>query len=270
MSDSTNDRGQTTPSMEQEQKKVGLPKPPLFTTDYIAMAEILEFTLDRFGRLVLALMYYTLDGTMPDDLPPDLKMMFCLYQRKVDAAREKYQNKCTINAENGRKGGLTKAENAKGKPVCGANFKPPTQKQFRDAVAHFVDSGDIGEDTSDYDSDAFFDQLNESGWAINNKPIQCRSDWEYAIKAKFFEFNVASIRHLHYPVFSAIFSDFCPDGVKNGGEWAENATYDFFDTYDENSKCWIVQEENFPLPQWKSALTQFMTQYNLHSDSSDT
>lgn len=267
MSDSETEQEQTTPSMEQKQKKIGLPKPPLFTTDYIAMAEILEFTLDRFGRLVLALMYYTLDGTMPDDLPPDLKMMFCLYQRKVDAAREKYQNKCTINAENGRKGGLTKAENAKGKPVCGANFKPPTQKQFRDAVEHFVDIGDIDDDTSDYDIDAFYDNLNQNGWTINKKPIQCRADWEFAIRAKFFNFNVSSIKHLYYRVFSAIFADFCPDGKENGGKWADNATYDFLETYDGDSKCWTIQGKNFPATKWEDALAQFMKQY---SESSDT
>lgn len=79
-------------SGQAEGKKPGLPKPPLFTSDYIAMAEILEFALDRFGKLVLALMYYTTDGTMTDDLPPDLKMMFGVYQRKIDAAREKYDH----------------------------------------------------------------------------------------------------------------------------------------------------------------------------------
>lgn len=259
MSDSTNDRGQTTPSMEQEPKKVGLPKPPLFTTDYITMAEILQFAMERFGQLVLALMYYTADGTMPDDLSPDLKMMFGIYQRKVDAALEKYKKKCATNAENGSKGGKAKAENSK-KKTTGAKFTPPTQKQFRDAVKHFADCGDIDEDTSDYDRDAFFDQLEESGWAIKNRPIQCRSDWEYAIRAKFFNFNVSSISHLYYSVFSAIFSDFCPDGGESGGEWADNTTYAFFDTYDENSKCWIVQGENFPANQWKTALAKFMTQ----------
>lgn len=253
----------------QEGKKVGLPRPPFYASEYLDMAEILQFAMEQFGQLILAIMRYTVDERISEDLPPDLKIMFSIYRKKIDFAREKYIKKCTTNAENGSKGGKAKAENSK-KKTTGAKFTPPTQKQFRDAVKHFADCGDIDEDTSDYDRDAFFDQLEESGWAIKNRPIQCRSDWEYAIRAKFFNFNVSSISHLYYSVFSAIFSDFCPDGGESGGEWADNTTYDFFDTYDENSKCWIVQGENFPAPQWKSALTQFMTQYDRHSESSDT
>ena len=87
VNDHTHEVGQITPaptSDRQEGKKIGLPKPPLFTSDYITMAEILQFAMERFGQLVLALMYYTTDGTIPDDLPPDLNMMFGIYQRKVD------------------------------------------------------------------------------------------------------------------------------------------------------------------------------------------
>ena len=68
-------------------------------------------------------------------------------------------------------------------------------------------------------------------------------------------------------MFSAIFANFCIDKGKDGGQWADNATYDFMDTYDENSKCWIVQGESFRPPDWKDALTRFIEGY---SDSSDT
>ena len=245
----------------REQKTPGLPKPPLYTSDYIAMAEILKFAMERFGQLILALMYYTADGTMPNDLPPDINMMFEIYQRKIDAARTKYENKCTTNAKNGSKGGKKKAENAK-KESSGDKFSPPTKKQFREAVAHFADCGDIDDDTSDYDSDAFYDQLKECGWTIGKKHIQYRSEWEAAIRAKFFDFNISSIRNLYYPAFSAIFSDFCLDKCENRGEWADNATYDFLDTYDEDSKCLIVQGESFPISKWRSALAEFMKQYS--------
>ena len=270
MNDHTNTEGQTVPMPgpdgQGEGKKPGLPKPPLFTSDYIAMAEILQFAMERFGQLVLALMYYTADGTMLDDLPSDLKIMFGIYQRKVDAAREKYENKCAANAKNGAKGGKAKAENARKKPD-GVKFSPPTQKQFRDAVKHFVDMDEISEDTTDYDADSFFDKLRDAGWTIGGAPIQSRTDWETAIKAKFFDFNIASVCHLYYPVFSTIFADFCTGEGVRGAEWADNATYDFMDTYDKGSKCWIVQGERFCAADWKNALAQFMRQ---SSDSSDT
>lgn len=252
-------------SSEQVTPKTGLPKPPLFTSDYIAMAEILEFALDRFGRLVLALMYYTMDGTMPDDLPPDLKMMFGIYQRKVDAARDKYSHVCSVRAESGAKGGKQKAANAQ-KKSAGAKFNPPTQKQFRDAVEHFIDNGEISEDTTDYDADSFFDKLRDAGWTIGGAPIQSRTDWEMAIKAKFFEFNIASVRHLYYPVFSAVFADFCTGDGTRGAEWADNATYDFMETYDEDSKCWVIQGKKFHAAQWRDALAWFMEQYSESSN----
>lgn len=263
MSDSTSEREQNTPDMStdgQQQKKVGLPKPPLFTSDYITMAEILQFAMERFGQLVLALMYYTMDGTMPDDLPADLRMMFGIYQRKVDAAREKYENKCATNAENGSKGGKAKAENAR-KKSPGAKFTPPTLKQFQAAVKHFVDEDEIPEETTDYDADAFFDELKDSGWTIGGAPIQSRADWEAAIRAKFYQYDCALPGHYYYMIFSVVFADFraCKD--------ADSATCDFMDTYDNTSKSWIIQGERFPTTDWKSALARFMKQYSECSDT---
>ena len=269
MNDYFNEAEQITPAPPQdvqERKKAGLPRPPFYASEYLDMAEILQFAMDRFGQLILAIMRYTVDETVPEDFPPDINVMFEVYRRKIDFAREKYVKKCATNAENGSKGGKAKAENAKRKSGEN-NFKPPTQKQFRDAVAHFVDTGDINEDTSDYDSDAFFDQMKDNGWTINGKPITCRTDWEAAIRAKFFKFRVSSISHLYYLVFSAIFADFCPDGKENGGEWADNATYDFLDTYDEDSKCWTVQGDSYPAPKWEAALVHFMQQYSGFSDT---
>lgn len=269
MNDHPNIGGQippTSPPDGQEGKKVGLPRPPFYASEYLDMAEILQFAMERFGQLILAIMRYTLDETIPEDLTPDLKIMFSVYQKKIDFAREKYKKKCATNTENGSKGGKAKAENSRKKTI-GAKFTPPTQKQFRDAVQHFADNDEIPEDTTDYDADSFFDELKDSRWTIGGAPIQSRRDWESAIKAKFFKFNIASVRHLYYPVFSAIFANFCIDKGKDGGQWADNATYDFMDTYDENSECWIVQGESFRPPDWKDALTRFIEGY---SDSSDT
>ena len=245
---------------KQSQKKPGLPRPPLYTDDYITMAEALEFMMEQFGKLILALMYYTANGTMPDDLSPDLKVMFSIYQKKIDFAREKYEKKCATNAENGAKGGKAKAENAQ-KKSSGAKFRPPTLKQFQAAVKHFVDEGEISGGMTDYDVDSFFDELNDAGWTIGGAPIQSRTDWEMAIKAKFYHHDCALPDHYYYMIFSAVFADFraCED--------ADSATYDFMETYDEDSRCWIVQDKRFPAVKWKDALAQFMERY---SDFSDT
>ena len=251
----------------QGEKKVGLPKPPLFTSDYIAMAEILQFAMERFGQLILALMYYTADGTMPDNLPPDITMMFGIYQRKIDAAREKYKHKCITNAENGSKGGKKKAENAK---AAGSvpKFKAPTRAQFRQAVEYFIDEGSVQENTEPYEIDKFFDGLQESKWTICGEPIQRRSDWEAAIREKFTAYDTDGVpHHFHYLIFSEIFSKF--HGLRNssGKSQAETAESDFMDTYDQELQCWIINGEQFSLSEREKGLAQFMKQY---SDFSDT
>lgn len=210
----------------------------------------------------VALMYYTTDGTTPDDLPPDINMMFGIYQRKVDAAREKYEKKCATNAENGSKGGKAKAENSK-KKTTGAKFTPPTQKQFRDAVQHFADNDEIPEDTTDYDADSFFDELREAGWTIGGAPIQSRGDWEWAIRERFFWGVRDSVlpAHLRYRLFSAAFAS------SRNSEKSSYVISDFMDTYDEASKRWVVQGESFHIGDYEKAFARFMGD---HSDSSDT
>lgn len=265
MSDSTNEREQTTPGMGAdgpEDKKIGLPRPPFYASEYLDMAEILQFAMERFGQLILAIMRYTVDETVSEDLPPDLKIMFSIYQKKIDFAREKYKRKCETNAENGSKGGKAKAENAK-KKATGPKFTPPTQKQFRDAVEHFIDDGEISEETTDYDADSFFDELRDAGWTIGGAPIQSRGDWETAIRERFFLGVLDSVlpAHLRYRLFSAAFAS------SHNSEKSSNAVSAFMDTYDEASKRWVVQGESFHIGNYEKAFARFMEVY---SDSSDT
>lgn len=242
--------------------KKGLPRPPLFTSDYIALAEILDFALDRFGKLILALMYYTADSTVPDDLPDDLWAMFAIYQRKIDAAREKYERTCTARAENGAKGGKAKAENAR-KMATAVKFKPPTQKQFHDAVEHFVDEGEVREDIDDYEIDALFDELSNNLWTINGEPIQRRTDWEAAIRKTFtFSEDYGGPVHFHYRAFASIFGKFHGLRDEKGESQAENAETDFMDTYDSTAKNWNVRGKCFPLGRWEEALSHFMEGYS--------
>lgn len=127
MNDYFNEAEQITPAPPQngqERKKAGLPRPPFYASEYLDMAEILQFAMERFGQLILAIMRYTVDETVPEDFPPDINVMFEVYRRKIDFAREKYVKKCATNAKNGSKGGKAKAENAKRKSGEN-NFKPP-------------------------------------------------------------------------------------------------------------------------------------------------
>lgn len=234
--------------------KKGLPRPPLFTSDYIAMAEILQFAMERFGQLVFALMCYTADGTLPDDLPDDLRMMFSVYKLKIDAAREKYEQRCATNAKNGGIGGKTKAENAK----KSADFKPPTLKQFHDAVTHYLDTGDI-EDADTYDVDNFFDQLKDAGWSIGGEPIQRRGDWESALLARFGVVPKSFPHQLYYKVFEKVYSTLHAQRDSEGRSCADDIACDFFDYYDEATKTWNVDGEQL-CGLW-AALSKFLKQY---------
>lgn len=249
-------------------EKKGLPRPPFYANEYIEMAEILEFSFDDFGRLILAIMYYTADGTIPEDLPDNLRMMFSIYQRKIDYAREKYEQKCATNAENGAKGGKAKSENAK-RQSSGAKFIPPTQKQFHESVQHFVDEDELPNGISNYAVDSFFDELKDAGWTIGGEKIQNRPDWERAILAKFYNDEVPNgmLDHFPYMYFKEIFSKY--HGLRDdaGLSQALDAQAEFLDRYDEATKTWVIQGEIFRLGEWAQAITRFMERY---SESSDT
>lgn len=263
MSDSPNEREQIPHSMGAggpEDKTRKLPRPPFYANEYIDMAEILQFAMERFGQLVLAIMRYTVDETVSEDLPPDLKIMFSIYQEKIDFARKKYKKTCETNAKNGAKGGKAKAENAK-KKATGPKFTPPTQKQFRDAVEHFADNLEIPEDTTDYDADSFFDELKDAGWTIGGEPIQSRADWETAIKERFYDCGFALPCQFNYRLFSAVFAKY------HDSRMASDAISDFMDTYNPDSRSWTIQGENFHVPEWEKAIARFLER---RSDSSDT
>lgn len=247
--------------MSSDEKKVGLPKPPLFTSDYIAMAEILQFAMERFGQLILALMYYTADGTVPDNLPSDINMMFAIYQRKIDAAREKYKDKCAKLAENGAKGGKAKAAKAAGDHPPApkkVKFSPPTLNQFRDAVAHFYENDELGDDMpDDYDVDSLYDRLKEKKWEISGKSLQNRRDWELVILNRFTPYEGDSpIKG--YELFCFAFGNFPELRDSDGVSLADSVTICFDEQYDKRKDGWTIDGEFFPAREWRQALTKYI------------
>lgn len=84
---------------------------PLSTGDFLSAAKVMS--ADSFGRFVLAIANYAVDGTLPNNLPADAKLVFDLYQAKVDDAWAMHKMRSEINAKNGRRGGEAKARNAK-------------------------------------------------------------------------------------------------------------------------------------------------------------
>lgn len=256
--------------MSDNEKKVGLPKPPLFTSDYIAMAEILQFAMERFGQLILALMYYTTDGTMPDNLPSDISMMFAIYQRKIDAAREKYEQKCLNNAKNGAKGGRprkkttstladqlqpTDSESAKKSKATPKVKMPPTRERFAQLIETGQAEGNISDEC---DPDEIFDWAETLKWKVNGEPAKNVGDFLAYAAARYpvkdtIDATFQSFQLSH--VYAIIFKEFHGLRDSDGNTGALAAAIDFLKAYDSG---WSFHGQTFTNNQWKEALSLFM------------
>ena len=64
------------------------------------------------GNVILALLNYAEYGIIPDTLTDTEMMLFEIMRNRTDAAAEQYRKQCERNAQNGAKGGYTKAMNA--------------------------------------------------------------------------------------------------------------------------------------------------------------
>lgn len=257
--------------MSENEKKVGLPKPPLFTSDYIAMAEILQFAMERFGQLILAIMYYTTDGTMPSDLPPDISMMFAIYQRKIDAARDKYTNKCATNAENGKNGGRPRKKVTTDEPGEAAaplqveppkkakatpKIKmPPTKEQLTKLLKERQANGLVSDGC---DPEEFFEWAEALKWKVNGEPAQNVGDFLAYAAARYPTEEIRNTIPASPPlntVYGIIFKELHGLRDDEGNTGALVAAIDFLKALDGG---WSFHGQTFTDVQWKEALSTFM------------
>ena len=216
-------------------------------TDLDVIRETL--TPDQGFDLICAIVDYSRDSTITE-LPAELKLPFAMLKKKVDQAHEAYEDKCNILRENGRKGGKAKAKNAmklaEPAPDHMKKFKPPTLKQFKNAVKKIA--GDNGWDyPNDYDIEAFYDHLNEERWLFEGMAIQSRRDWEAIISERFNDLdNVCyeALRYLisTYPQLHHRWSDI--------GE----ITDQLYESWDEKQVAWVVDGRAFRRGDFKVAL----------------
>lgn len=238
------------------------------------MAEILKFAMERFGQLILALMYYTTDGTMPNDLPPDISMMFAIYQRKIDAARDKYTSKCATNAENGSKGGRPRKKVATDEPgeapaplqaeppkktKAPPKIKmPPTEAQITKLIQREQADGLISEKC---DPEEFFEWAETLKWKINGEPAQNVGDFLAYAEAKYPpESLVDTIGIMSEPPFLVnsfriIFKELHGLRDNEGNTGALVAAIDFLKAHDGG---WSFHGQTFTDDQWREALSAFM------------
>jgi len=212
--------------------------------------------------LIGAIVEYAKSGTVVE-VPQEAKLFYAMLRKKQDRAKAKYDELCQKNRENGAAGGKAKARNAKAK-ADGDNkpkkFKPPTLTQFKNAVKRFLDEDLImSDDVDDYDIESFYDKLTESGWKIGGTAIQNRSDWESAVRAKFYCSSIQKTPDIYYNAFCYLFSTYPSLKEKHGSVQFEYLLDDFVeDNFERNAKTWRVNDQVFQIGEWKSALDAFV------------
>lgn len=219
-----------------------------------------NFTHAQVGELFLAVMAYVRDGTIRE-LPPELKFPLAQYRAKADQSKAKYEEKCAKLAENGAKGGKAKAAKASGKREATPEppkFTPPTLKQFRDAVAHFYDNGELGDnEPEDYDIDRLYDELKAAGWKIGNEPIKSRREWELAIISQLSPYGGDSPIKQN-ELFKFAFGNFPDLRDPSGNSLADNAIGEFDEKYDKGKEGWTIAGEFYPVREWRQALSRYI------------
>lgn len=275
MSDSTNEREQTAPSTGADEKKrenKRIPRPPFYANEYIDMAEALELIMDSFGELILALMTYIIDGTVPDNLPQEVKPIFHIYRKKVDLANKKYDMVCEKNAKNGAKGGRPRKkatappvdelppsvpEPAKKSKTAPKIKLPPTQEQFTKLIEAEIDAGTVSDKC---DPAEFFEWANTLKWKVNGEPAQNVGDFLTYATARHASKEITDKvpAELHYLISNAygrIFKKFHGLRDDEGNTQALTAAINFLSMYDNG---WDIHGKTYSAEDWLSALDAFM------------
>lgn len=228
-------------------------------------AEVLKenMTTEQIGQLFIAVMDYLQTRTAVE-VSKDIRFAYADYRKKVDRACASYDETCAKRAENGKKGGKAKAENAAKAagpaPDQAKKFKPPTLKQFKNAVEKITDKN--GWDCpDDYGIEAFYDYLSEHQWQFEGMPIQSRSDWEAIIMAKFHDlpdYNGLHIRN--YEFISYLVATYPQMHHRWDDIW--NVLDGLFEEcWESDDRIWNVRGSVFKYHDWKAALDALVTEW---------
>lgn len=244
-----------------------LPRPPLFTEDYIAMAEALWHDMAAYGELVLALMIYTKDGTIPENLPLTSQSLFTVYRVKIDSALKKYNETCEARAQSGAKGGKAKAANAAKEQLLppdalpDAPFRPPGEKRFVAIVQNFVNNDDIPA-VDPKEAKKLFTAFEANGWTIRDEPIKSMQECKDAIFHHFAESYGLPVEMTRF-IYTTIFSE--SHGLRNaeGVSKAADAVGSFFDCFNADQGTWDIHGNRYSRSEWRKAFDDFMTAYEV-------
>ena len=208
-----------------------------------------NLTTEQIGELFIAVMDYLQTGVV-QEVSKDIRFPYADYRSKVDRSSANYEETCAKRAESGRKGGTAKARNAANTAGVDSQqakkFKPPTLKQFKNAVEKIAD--DNGWDyPNDYDIEAFYDHLNENRWLFEGMPIQSRKDWEAIISERF-----SDLDNVYYEALRYLISTY----PQLHHRWSDidEITDQLCESWDEKRRTWVIDGRAFQRDDFKAAL----------------
>ena len=208
-----------------------------------------NLTTELIGELFVAVMDYLQTGTVVE-VSKEIRFPYADYRNKVDRACASYDETCSKRAESGRKGGTAKARNTANTAGVDSQqakkFKPPTLKQFKNAVEKIADDNDW-DYPNDYDIEAFYDHLNENRWLFEGMPIQSRKDWEAIISERF-----SDLDNVYYEALRYLISTY----PQLHHRWSDidEITDQLCESWDEKQRTWVIDGQAFQRGDFKAAL----------------
>ena len=109
--------------------------------DFEPMLQLLS--MEQRGMLITAIFDYSVRGMKTEDLPDVVNMAFCCIQRTLERDAIAYEEKCRINAENGKKGGRPRKDSLISK----------TEGFFEKAKKAYSDNDSDSDNDTDTDTD---------------------------------------------------------------------------------------------------------------------
>lgn len=241
---------------------IELARIPLYTTDLITIAETLPD--HEYKLLMLAILHYSHDGTLPKDLPETLQLSFNLCKAKIDAARNAYEKKCAANAQNGAKGGKAKAANAaKAQQLPpDAPFRPPNKAEFKKIIKELKDRGEAIYIPDTDTINQLYSDLSGSDWNFRGERFRTMQELETMLICRYNSFSHPPRAFFGW-IFDKIWGDF--NGLRDsfGVSKVVDVVNNFCECYNTKASTWNVHETQYPFGAWEDALDDFMNTYEV-------
>lgn len=235
------------------------------------------FSAEQIGLLILAVNDYVKTGTVRD-VPAELRYPLHEYINQVDGARKKYVETCAKRAEAGALGGKAKAANARAQKAereepeapHKPEFRPPTKKQFMDAMRVLRDGGDI--EATNQETEDLYSVLQEASWRVCGAAIAKETDWKSVLLARFFPYD--DIPHLGlWQIFTELLTRWA-DIFKATGEptdiqLAKEIAEEFYWAYEKDADGWTLHGRYVPLKKWTEGLAVYAVAYGAEDESAE-